>query len=97
MRVRIDEQEPIPLCDGSTAISRPGDLVDGFEHDDRARRLCDLARPVGGVIVTDDDFVIPTSPDKHVGCLCDFGQRYCQKLLLVERGNDDGNVQMQSM
>jgi hypothetical protein len=56
-------------------ISGAGNLIDRLKDDEGARRARDFRRAVGGIVVTDNQFRLPTAPGKRARCRFDPGER----------------------
>jgi len=65
------------------------DLVHRLEHHAGARRTRDLGGAVGRVVVADDQLCVVEGGHRFA----DRGQRAGEQRLLVERRNDDRNLQ----
>ena len=92
-RIRINEDKPVPGGRRRAGVPCPGDLVHRLEHDRGSGCPRNLRRPVGGIVVTNDEVRGPAR-------FCERGQRGIhrtqragQQSFLVEGGNDDGNFQ----
>ena len=58
--VGVDEHQPVPGCARRAGIARPADLIDRLEHHLGTRGARDLRRPVGRVVVADDQLNMPS-------------------------------------
>jgi len=93
MGIGIDKDEPIAGSGGGSAISRAGNLVDGFEDDRGPGRAGDFGRFVGGIIVADDEFGFPTAAVKTGEGGVDVAQSFAEALFFVKGRDDGGNLQ----
>ena len=91
VRVGVDEDEPVAGGGGGAAIARATDLVDGFKDDLGAGGAGDFRGAVGGVVVANDEFGLPSAPGKGGHGVLDVAKGFAQKAFFVEGGDDDRN------
>jgi len=89
MRVRVHKNQPVAGGRRRAAVSRAGNLVDRLENHRRARRARDFRRPVGGIVVADNQFKIPAPLRERSRRRFDLRERTAEQPLFVERGNDN--------
>ncbi len=58
VRIGVDKQQPVAARLRRAGIAGARDLVHWLEHHFRAGRACDLRRPVGRVVIANDEFGI---------------------------------------
>jgi len=88
-RIRIDEYEPIAGSDRSSAISRPANLVDRLEQNAGSRRPRQFSGVVGRIIVTNDQFTVPSQLMKCRSSRFDALQRRTDQFFLVKGRNNN--------
>src|ERR1039458_6801252 len=86
MRVGVHKNQPVAGGGGGAGVPRAGNLVDRLEHD------AGPGGAVGGIVVADEEFKFPAEPGEGTGGGADLGPRRAEELLLVEGGDDDGNL-----
>ena len=92
MGIGIHKHQPITGGRRRPGVTGAGDLIDGFKHDFGAGRAGDIGGAVRGIIVTDNEFDRPAARGQGGGSGLDFRQRGTEEFLLVESGNNDGNI-----
>ena len=88
-RIRIDEYEPITGSNRSSAISRPANLVDRLEQNAGSRRPRQFSGVVGRIIVTNDQFTVPSQLMKCRSSRFDALQRRTDQFFLVKGRNNN--------
>jgi hypothetical protein len=89
--VGIDEEEPIAGGGLGAAIAGAADLVDGLKDDAGSGGAGDFRGAVGGIVVADDEFRLPSPPGKGAHGGADVAKGFAQELFFVERRNYDGD------
>jgi hypothetical protein len=97
VRVGIHKNEPVAGGGAGAGIPGAADLVEGFEHDERARSAGDVAGAVGGIVVADDELEFPAARGEGGGGGFDLREGGAEELFLVEGGDDDGNLHGQKI
>ncbi len=93
MGVRIDEKQPVARGARGAGVLRQRNLVHRLEHHRRTCGERHFRRPVGGVVVADNQLRRPPSLSKRRRRGLDARERHTQARLLVVGGNDDGDLQ----
>ena len=97
LRIRVHENQPVAGGRRRAGIPGAGDLIDRLKHDGCARRARDFRRPVGGIVVADDEFALPTALGEDFHRRFHRCERPAEQPFLVERGNDDRNFHGRSL
>ncbi len=93
VRIGVNKHQPIPAGRRRAGIARPRDLIDWLSHHGRSRRAGNFRRPVGGVIVANNQFRLPSAlPELRAGGL-DAGKSLANEPLFIESRNIDGDSQ----
>src|SRR4051794_32900923 len=64
MRIGIHKNQPIARRGGGSAISRARNLVDWFENNFGSGGAGKFRGAVGGIVIADDEFGLPTETDE---------------------------------
>jgi len=89
MRIGIHKNHPVAGRRRRAGIPRAGNLIDRLKHDVRARRIRDVRRAVGGIVVAHDQFNLPSALRKSTSRRFDLGERCAEQSFLVERRNNN--------
>jgi len=88
-RISVHKNQPLPVSCRGSCVPRPGDLVCGFKNDAGALRSGEFTGSIRGVIVADDDLMLPSRLGKG-GCRSSNAlQRTLNELFFVESWDDD--------
>ena len=91
--VGVDEDEPIAGGGCGAAIAGAANLADGLEDDVGTSGAGDFGGAVGGVVIANDEFGLPTASGEGGEGGVDLAEGFAEEAFFVEGGNYDGNAQ----
>src|SRR5262249_5166392 len=89
LRVRIHKDQPIAGGCRRTGVSCASDLVDGLEHHFCAPCSCQFVGTIGGIIIANDQLVLPAPPRELRHRFSYASERFSDKAFLIESRDDD--------
>ncbi len=93
VRIGVNEHQPLATGRCGPGIARPRDLIDWLSYHGRSRPAGNLGRPVGGIIIANNQFRLPSAlPELRAGGL-DAAKGFANEPLFIEGRNNDGDFQ----